>query len=114
MLAYRLVGRLGPPGLEPSENGSAHGRGEFTGAHPAGFTDAGSGPRLHPDGSDAPRPTLRAAPGLQLPPVPADLFARAAAICAKRAAVGGATLDELEALIARGAAQAARLLTGVA
>ena len=45
-----------------------------------------------------------------LPSPPAKIFTRAAALCAKRVAGTGATTDELEAIIARGAAQAARLL----
>ncbi|MFY3742449.1 hypothetical protein ACOQFB_00955 [Anaeromyxobacter sp. Red801] len=112
--ARRVQEGVGPPGLEPPQTRTVYGRDAFTGAHPAGFTDGGSGPPLYRDGSDASDATLRAAPGLQLPPIPVDLFTRAAAICARRAAVGGATVDELEALIARGAAQAARLLAEVA
>jgi len=49
-----------------------------------------------------------------LPPLPVGLFSRAAAIIAQRSACGGATLDQLEAIISRGASQQARLLAGVA
>jgi hypothetical protein len=63
------------------------------------------------DGSGASEPILTAAPARQLPPVPADLFTRAAAaVVALRAARGGATSDEIEGIVARGAAQAARVL----
>jgi hypothetical protein len=49
---------------------------------------------------------LRAAGGLRgLPPVPVDLFTRAAAIVARRAAKGGASTDDVEAVLARGLAQ---------
>jgi hypothetical protein len=68
---------------------------------------------VHPDGSGASDRTLRAAPGLQnLPAVPIDLFTRAAAIVAERAARGGATRDDVEAVLARGVVQAAALRAG--
>jgi hypothetical protein len=41
--------------------------------------------------------------------VAAEIFERAAAVCALRAASGSAGVDELEAIIARGGAQAAAL-----
>lgn len=52
---------------------------------------------------------LRAAGVLQLPTVSADIFTRAAAIVAKRAAQDGASTDDVEVIVARGAAQAAAL-----
>jgi hypothetical protein len=65
---------------------------------------------VHTDRPGASKPIPIAAPALQLPPVPADLFTRAAAVVAQRAARGSASLDEIEGIVARGAAQAARLL----
>jgi hypothetical protein len=45
-----------------------------------------------------------------LPAPTANLFARAGAIVAERAARGGASIDDIERIIARAAAQAARAL----
>ena len=62
---------------------------------------------LHADPSRASNPMLRAAPGLQdLPAVPINLFTRAAAIVAKRAARAGAPRDDVEGILARGLAHA--------
>jgi hypothetical protein len=57
-------------------------------------------PTLPPDPAADPAP----------PPATADLFTRAGAIVAERAARGGATRDDIERIIMRAAAQAARAL----
>jgi hypothetical protein len=49
-----------------------------------------------------------------MPQVPANLFTRAAALCAKRAARGGATAAQVEAILARGVAQTRALRAEVA
>ncbi len=97
------------PGFEPARGSSS---GVAYGRNPSPVVGSG-GVESHaverPGPSIAPRPPQEAAPGLQLLPVPVGLFTRAAALVAKRAAKGGATTAELEAIIARGTAQAARL-----
>ncbi len=97
------------PGFEPAAAASpsgAQGRKASPAVGPGGMPRRGVD---HPGRSVAPEATQEAAPGLQLLPLPAELFTRAAALVAKRAAKGGATTAELEAIIARGTAQAARL-----
>jgi hypothetical protein len=77
------------------------------------LADGSAGGGLHAEASGASDRTLRAAPGLQdLPAVPIDLFTRAAAIVAKRAARGGASSSDVEAVLARGLAQARALASG--
>jgi hypothetical protein len=48
-----------------------------------------------------------------LPPVPPEIFLRAADRFAAQAGASGALLQEIESIVARGAAQAARLLAEV-
>jgi hypothetical protein len=57
--------------------------------------------------SPASSPVLRAAPVLRNPE--AELFLRAAMIVAGRAAAGGASVEDIEAVVARGRAQVAAL-----
>jgi hypothetical protein len=104
---------VGPPGIEPGLTVGARDRTERTGPFFAGFRDQPADGRLHGGGSGAPDRTLRAAGGLRdLPAIPIDLFTRAAAIVAERAARGSATQDDVEAILARGLAQAREVGVG--
>jgi hypothetical protein len=65
-------------------------------------------------GPTQPVPTHRSVPdGAGLPPVDPDIFVRSAARCAAAAARGGASVDAVEAIVARGSAQAAKLMSEV-
>ncbi len=73
---------------------------------------------MHAVASDAQEPILRAAkscgttarPRLRIPTITADLFSRAAANLAKHATSSGASVEDVDAILLRGAEQAARLL----
>jgi hypothetical protein len=62
---------------------------------------------VHGSRSPASSPVLRAAPVLRNPE--AELFLRAAMIVAGRAAADGSSVEEIEAIVARGSAEAAVL-----
>jgi hypothetical protein len=82
---------------------------------PTGLEDVPSGllsaPIAAVSGPEGAAPARAGASGASDPPAPTpDLFTRAGAIVAERAARGGASIDDIERIMARAAAQTARVM----
>jgi len=116
--ATPLRGEAGTPRISPSDSGLFNG-GEY--GTRIRLSSRPDGVLTSPDPAEsdltAPADALAthhtASDGAGLPPVVPELFVRAAATCAARATAGGALVEQVEAIVARGAAQAARMMSEV-